>query len=263
VALLFTNAGSERVDVGSAASLDDILTGTILAWIYPTVLDTGGGRVYQKSYLGADGSYWVLAVNDGAMGRLHMGYSRPTGDLNIAADVVTTNAWQFVGAVFNGSGVDADQKMYRGTLAIRVAEVGAYFVKSTGSGTHPTDAGSTGLIGNRGNFNVGFPGRIAWLGLWNRQLSVSEIETQQFRPRVTSGCVGFWDLHGTGTQYDQSGNGNHGTVTGATAADHVPLSGWRRSRNGLLVPYVVGGTSPTFHPAWARRQSRVIGAGVI
>ena len=76
-----------------------------------------------------------------------------------------------------------------------------------------------------GTDSKAFPGSIALFGLLNRVASQQEIVSLQFNPRVVSGTKVFMPLgwNGTGTQPDLSGNGNSGTVTGATVAAHVPL----------------------------------------
>jgi len=60
---------------------------------------------------------------------------------------------------------------------------------------------------------------------FDRALSLGEIRSLQFHPRVLSGCVLYshYGFNGTGTQPDWSGKGNSGTVTGATVSNHVPL----------------------------------------
>jgi hypothetical protein len=218
-ALKFINLGSARVNVGSGPLLDDILTGTIIAVCTPTVADTAGGRIYQKAYLGADASYWLLDINDGVSALLRFGYSRSVTDLAVGATVVTLNQRQFFAASFNGSGVAADQKLYRGTDQQPVTEVATYSQRQVGSGTHPTDAGANGYIGNRANFNVGFPGTIEMLAIYrDRILTLTELRDAQAGRLPLAGLVGYW-LPGESGQNlvpDLSGNGNHGVVTGAT-----------------------------------------------
>ena len=95
--------------------------------------------------------------------------------------------------------------------------------RTVGSGTYGSDAAEDACIGNKANDGTPFIGRIAVTLLWNRALTLGELIDQQYNPHATSGCVGYWWLHGTGTQPDLSGNANTGTVTGCAVADHVPL----------------------------------------
>jgi hypothetical protein len=145
-----------------------------------------------------------------------------TDNANCAA-----NKWWFIAADYDVGGASRHH-IYRGDLTTAATEC-TYSVNQDGSGTRASDASWPFVIGNRrqtGVWAVAYRGDIAWVGLWNRVLTLKEIIEQQFRPHKTSGCVLFTHLgfNGTGTQYDLSGNGNNGTVTGASVADHVPLT---------------------------------------
>jgi hypothetical protein len=245
-ALKFTNLGSERVNVGSGSLLDDILTGTVIAVCTPTVADTAGGRIYQKAYLGADASYWLLDINDGVSALLRFGYSRSVTDLAVGATVVTLNQRQFFAASFNGSGADADQKLYRGTDQQPVTEVATYSQRQVGAGTHPADAGANGYIGNRANFNVGFPGTIEMLAIYrDRILTPSELRDVQAGLIPRAGLVGYWLLGESGQNLvpDLSGNGNHGVITGATLTLDGRFREARATRRRLYAD--IGAPPPT------------------
>lgn len=224
MSLSFTASGSERVSIGSGATLDDITTGTCLAWVNPTSVVEG--RIYQKAYAGGDGTVWVFYLLGGGGSNFGFEYTRATTGLVIysAGALVTSGEWQFLAAAFDGAGANGDQKLYRGTLTALATET-TYTSQQVGSGAIVSNAASTGYIGNRGNFNIAFPGQIGWYAMWNRKLSEGEIQQQQYHPRPTSGCVGFWHLglHGASTVPDLSGNGNTGTVTSATVSAHVPI----------------------------------------
>jgi hypothetical protein len=224
MALLFTGGGSERVNVGSGASIDDVSTGTMAAWIYLTS-DTTDGVIYQKAYFGAHGTFHALTVNETTTGQLTLSMQRATGDLAaISAGVLTANNWNFVAARFTTSGANGDQQLFTGSLTRPVSEVGAYSSQLVGSGAHSSDNGQDAFLGNRGNFVVGLPGRIAWFGYWNRRLSLAEIREQQFAPSPSLGCIGFWVLGDKpGIQIDRSNYGNHGTITGAVYAPAIEL----------------------------------------
>lgn len=234
MALLFTSGTSDKVDCGSGASLDDLAAGTFLAWVYPTALKADDTIVVKTAQ--STGMRNFIAVGSGA---LRVDIDRAT-DLVIvsSASVLSTDSWQFVAAVFNTGGADADQKLFHGTLTSLAAETG-YQVQQVGSGAVVSDAAHNLFIGNFNSGTFGaFAGRIAWVAHWNRVLTLAEIRAQQFRPHKTSGCVLFMHLgfNGTGTQPDHSGNFNSGTVTGATVAPHVPLA---LASPHIYSPYVV------------------------
>jgi hypothetical protein len=111
------------------------------------------------------------------------------------------------------------------------------------------------ILFNRAAADLSFVGRGAILALFNRVLLLPEIQAWQYRPRNLSGCVGFWRLgsNGTATQPDFSGNGNSGTVTGATVAEDPPLGKWRR-RAHVYVPWAAAVGAPPIR--WFPRRTR-------
>jgi len=233
MSLLFGGATSDRVNCGSGSTLDDILTGTILAWAYPTDVGTGGKYVLAKPYeTGATGGL-SFEIGVGSSGDILVKRRRATTNLLASSNggYVTTNTWQLLGTSWNSSGTATDQRLYRGLLTADATECSSYAPgQSAGTGANQSDAAKDLYIGNGSSdaatWTHAFVGSIAWVGVWNRQLTLGEIIAQQYRPRKTSGCVLFMHLgfNGVGTQYDLSGSGNHGTVTGATQASHVPVA---------------------------------------
>jgi hypothetical protein len=81
---------------------------------------------------------------------------------------------------------------------------------------------------SQGANNVYFDGLINEVSIWENALSQEEIQYyMNCNPTGTEeGLVGYWNFNeGTGdTVYDYSGNGNHGTIYGATYSDDVPES---------------------------------------
>jgi hypothetical protein len=121
-----------------------------------------------------------------------------------------------------------------------------------------------GNLTTAGSFS--YRGSLAWVGIWNTELTLAQIQALQFRRRVTSGCVGFWELgyNGTGTVPDWSGNANAGTNTSGTVTDHVPLP-YRRGRGLWLPPAAVAaGTtlSPGLVAALLAGQGTSLGLGI-
>jgi hypothetical protein len=61
-------------------------------------------------------------------------------------------------------------------------------------------------------------GQIDDVRIYNRALSETEVTDLYYKKDITNGLVGHWKFNeGSGsTAYDSSGNGNHGTIYGAT-----------------------------------------------
>jgi hypothetical protein len=211
MALNFSGS-ADRVDHGNDSSLINLDPITVLAWVYPTSLAVA--VIVDKRTLSGDTGYRLLYTND-TVGSLAFHINRASQDCF---------AWQFVGGTLDTSGANGDQKLFRGTLS-GIAVEPSYDNQTVGSGTVNSDSGNNQFVGNRVQADASWSGYIGWVGIWNRQLSLGEVITQQFRPHLTSGCVLFthYGFNGTGTQPDWSGTGNSGTVTGATQIGHVPI----------------------------------------
>lgn len=224
MARTFGAVNSDRIDCGTSASLTDLAAGSYLFWVNPTnVATTPQKRFLQKGLLAT--GYHYMAPGDTASGDVILIVRRSTQDLLALSTggAITTNAWQFVAGTFDANGTNTDQHIYVGTLSALATEVGGYTMQRVGSGSLVSNAGHDQFIGNDENLTHAMIGAMAWVGIWNRVLSLGEIRAQQFRPHVTSGCVLFLPLRGFATEVDLSGNGNHGTVTGTTISAHVPL----------------------------------------
>ena len=219
MALTFGVTTSSRVNHGSATVLDNLDPFTVIMWMYPTTL-TNGRRPYTK---GAQNTFSIY----GTAGDLSFERLRTTSTIYTTNNtpLATLNKWYFVAFSFNSAGATGQiVNIYVGNLSTFAVEA-TYGTATDGSGSLNTDATANLIIGNRPVADSAFQGRIAWVGVWNRELTLGELRAQQFRPHKTSGCVLFthYGFNGTGTQPDWSGSGNPGTVTDATVSSHVPL----------------------------------------
>lgn len=222
--LTFGALTTDNVSHGSGTSIDNLNTKTVLMWVYPTTL-TAGRLLYVKSG-DADGfNRFVLSVA-GTEDELRLimtdsGTQYRTNNANL-----TVNNWWFVGFTYTDSGTGR-VKIYSGS-ATSPATALTFSLATDGTGSYLSDAAQNLTIGNGDSAGGGgttpWQGQIGWVGVWNRVLTLAEIQDQQFNPHITSGNVLFVHegFNGTGTQYDLSGNGNNGTVTGATGSTNGP-----------------------------------------
>jgi hypothetical protein len=244
MALTFGAATSDRVHVAASSSVNDLSAWTWVLWVYITTL-TNFRHFFGKGS-GVAGGYRCYEPGGGNNDQVRLDLARATTDLGVATDNadLTTNKWWCIAVTFD-AGASAGElvHIYRGDLTAALTEC-TYGTYGEGAGAVQSDAGEDIDIANNEAFGSALQGRVAIAALFNRALSQQELVAWQFRPRVLGGCVGFWQLgwNGTGTQPDWSGNGNSGTVTGATVADHVPLGRWRR-RGVLHVPSIQTATS--------------------
>ena len=234
MSLLFADNSTDNVDCTSNASLDNLDPGTIIWWGYwPSVANALRA---QMGKVGTQSTIIFRRAGDGTTLRFQFGRSTTAFLHDSATGMLSANAWLCVAHSWDvASG--GTSSWYRGTRTTSMSSVGG--TPTVGSGTHDDSGGSltVGLYTGLNSDAV----RVATMAVFNRALSLAECNAWQFKPRVTSGCVGFWNFgyNGTNTQPDWSGNANNGTVTGATVADHVSIG-------------------PPF--GYARRQSYIVAA---
>lgn len=96
---------------------------------------------------------------------------------------------------------------------------------NTASG-NTEEIGKTFVIGSTANNSNYFEGMIAYAHAFNVALTASEIKQLMAVPgSIRRGMTGFWPLFGMPIEYDLSGKGNHGTLTGTTiGTDNPPIS---------------------------------------
>jgi hypothetical protein len=187
VSLDFTTSGS-RINAGSATALDNLGTigtaFTVWAWVYRT----------------ADGANQHIITKDGTF-------------------IAASHSSDVAGA--------STIKVFSGDLTTAVTEP-TYSLQQTGSNGAPdADAAYDLYIGNLARATtLPFKGRIDRAGVVRRALTVEELTKIQFGTipecNVPDTLV-LYDINGTGSQADLSGNGNTGTVTTASVADGAPL----------------------------------------
>ena len=193
-----------------------------MAWVYPSNT-TQNTRVYQK---GLNPNQQLLSPING---QFSIDDGRGAGGtiaralVNLAAiPAYGANKWVFVAGQTDIT-TAGNNRMFAGDLTTVAVEATSYVTQSVGVlGAGGNNSGTIAVIGNNSNANVSFVGSIAWVGVWNRILTTQEIQDQQYSPHLTSGCVLFTNLGYNGsatTAPDLSGNGNTGTVTGATFSD--------------------------------------------
>lgn len=226
---------TDSVDCGTGANLDNLPNSTLIAWGY---LTSAGGRLYQKG-VGIDRHYMITDATNFVIDRF-CGVGLGADEAFAALANFTSyglNKWMFLAGTTDHV-TAGNNRLLIGDLSTKATEPSAYGGQSIGTGSAGNNSGNAAVIGN-GSVGGSNPwnGRLALLAVWNRTMSVAEIQSQQFRPRVTSGCVLFQVLgyNGTGTQPDWSGSSHAGTVNGAVVGDHVPIP-FRRASSGLWLP---------------------------
>lgn len=223
MSLTFTNATTDRVSIAAATTLNTLQQVTTLTWMYPTGFGNNQHFITKRTDVNAG---WGVRIDD-ASGNVFV--NKPTAGAGSNAlstgGPLTVNAWNYV-ATTGSNDISTDNcHIYVGNLTTLAAEVSYASKVDRAAATAFDDSAWPLYLGNRNNASASFAGRLGIQAIFNRVLTLSEIQRWQFAPRMMPGCVGFWLLgdNGTGTQPDYSGNGNAGTVTGATQSDNPPL----------------------------------------
>lgn len=215
----FHGVPSERVNHGTDASTDIGTTATMAAWIYRRN-NVGNDRILCKAEF-ASGACWLTFTSETAL--LFFRYREGATSLGVkaskfAVDPETLNRWMFVAGSLDGGGTTFNQHLYVGDEITPLREPRAYMDRTVGDGTYTSNSGEPLIAGNLALFSQTLDGYLAWAAMWDRPLSYSELLAQQYNPHLSPGCKLFcyYGEHGEGVQRDLSGNGNDGTVTGAT-----------------------------------------------
>lgn len=235
-ALSFSTNATDRVSIGTGSSISNLPAGasgfTVMFWVKMKNMAQAATFVSGRPATTGGNNNWSIRGLD-ANGNLTVRVTRATTalrlDTNDAAGVST--AWSFVAFTVDLTG--ATMHIYHGrltSLAVEATYVAPGANNQLGTGAAATDGGTDPAVwGTRINASayINAPGMDLANGMiYNRSLSLPEIQSLQFFPRCISGCVYYsqFGYNGVGTQADWSGNGNAGTVTTATSSGfHIPL----------------------------------------
>ncbi len=228
MAFTFEDESTDRVDFGSATNLDNLVDATYLLWIKPlnvTAEFNGILTKFNNSFLQGISLHTDIPLGSGVIG---LDVNDTTfGRIQIRSNAVfTAGTWQLL-AITVDHDVEGNNDIFRGTLTSSASSV---FDLGTSVYVLPVaydDSANNYKLGGviQTDTSVSYGGDYASVAIFNRVLSLGEIIGWQWRPQVLSGCVGFYQLGWSGISSvpDLSGNGNTGSVSGVTLADHVAL----------------------------------------
>jgi hypothetical protein len=215
-ALNFNNTG--MIDVGGASTYNITSGGlTISAWVKLNSLPNAYLAVVAKDNPGGE-SYWFGISNGANRLQLEATANGSTQVQIFGSQSFLADKWYHIVGQWDGSYL----RLYQDGVAVGTptAFTGPIF----------SNTGSNLIIGKSFRFGNQFPGIIDDVRIYNRALSATEISNLYKQgavalnvsptARLADGLVGYWTFDGkdttASTATDRSGNGNIGTITGAT-----------------------------------------------
>jgi hypothetical protein len=223
MALDFTNATSDRVVIPANSSIDSLDTISWLIWIYPHSLTQH--MILSKVTASVGLKLELSFSGDGSI--LHSLNRVTSNDFvdhdNVPGRVSVNNWWCIAGswdANAGGHGFTHHLALMGSALSTPSESY-----SETGIGDHDDSSEDLTTGNNSGTQTDAFDGKIARVMFWNRLLSRSELNFAAYAPRYTDGLVVWQEcgVNGANAQFDMSGRGNTGTVTGATQSNHPPI----------------------------------------
>lgn len=193
MALNFKPNSSNRLTIGSDASIDNLNPGWWAAWAWwnsnPAMLLNIYGKVSTAVKVFRHGA------GTGTAAASKFGFRVVRASTNCGAEANwstfgngtfwATGKWIFVAATYDTDGAASAQRIFAGSLVDVVTEASSYVAQSAGSGGVTSDAGGTGTIGNVDAGNASFPGYIGafWVG-GGAVLTLAEAETLRLDPNA-------------------------------------------------------------------------------
>jgi len=220
MAIRFLVGTTSKVDHGSLGSFDPAAL-TICAWVYFDNVANAFAAIATKWTVTQTGIQFNRKGTAGTVLIAKRTYATSENSVESPAGTLTVG-WNF--CAFTNIDATPTLSVYRGTLSSLARDVSA--TRTLGGSGGPVSVATQVL--NVGATNVGLDGpaaRIANIGVFNRVLSLQEIQAWQLQPQVMAGCLLFCRYGHTKAvrQIDWSGNNNHGTVTGALVGTDPPF----------------------------------------
>lgn len=239
---LLLDASGELVNHGSNAAVDGVGGGacTILAWV--KIVTDGYDRVIasKTSGIGTNGFKFHIEgeptdpfTGRGAIRFLRGGSGTQELYLSNYNRVLASQGWRFVAVACSAFTTAGGTDLFYGGLTEWAIEEASYVTTTDGSGTYGSDAASDLIAGNVSGGGEFLAGHLARLAIYNRKFTLAQVREHQFDWWPRAGCKLLIEHDRAGKQFDQSGFLNHGTITGATLSEHMPL----RQRGADGYPY--------------------------
>jgi len=206
-AFYFTGASS-YVDIASSEISNLTFPFTITAWI--NIDSILAGTIFStNTYTGNYSGIELFIQNDGTLVLRFADNTGNTGSnrtkYNTSANFITANNWIFVSAICEDENTCT---LYANENIEMPARVGTRSLVSNGS---------NGKIHYPGKYGAYFNGKIDDVRIFNSALNQQKLDSLYHVNGWKENLVAYYPFNGNAN--DESGNGNHGTVTNATTTN--------------------------------------------
>ncbi|MCK5466145.1 DUF2341 domain-containing protein [Candidatus Parcubacteria bacterium] len=152
-AMDFTFANSDYINVGSSASLDDITTITICAWVYANSY-SNDDRIFAKDPDGVSGKTFDVREEPDNYLEYRQAFVTNGGYWHSPVDSLPISQWHYVCATYDNSSSDNNPLLYINGSSVAVNE------SKVPDGVAMSDASYDAIIGNRDDTGRGWNGTI-------------------------------------------------------------------------------------------------------
>jgi hypothetical protein len=225
--LSFAHGSSQYVNHGSDVSLDDLDPVTVMVWAWVDTLHaTERNFVFGKASAADEGISWTLGRTSGV--DQIISNREASSNANVVSDTSNFAAWGIAKWMFCAfvHELGGTPRLLVGDLVTPPAEPSSYNSQVGGSTPITSDAGQNLYVGNIRDLGSTwrFGGDVALVHVVAANLTNKEIIEQWEAIRPLEGRTRLLAHYGEGTQtqFDLSGNNNHGTTTGGPTIG-VPL----------------------------------------
>lgn len=187
---------------------------SVVGWVKLESLPANSQHIwFGDTGVGADIGLSINFISSGTEARCTV---RDTADntqtVTASSSVSVDGNWHFMACVRNGDSVTAhydDSSLTESDVSLGALSINALRIGCRAAGG-PNTLFTDGLL--------------AYVQVWDgRALSAAEVAGAARCPGSLVGSLaGYWPLTDSGTQYDQSGNGNNGAVGGTASSGNGP-----------------------------------------
>lgn len=207
------DASTELIDVGLIAALNAPSSFWVSAWVYMTALTQDG--VIMSNFNGSNG--WLFFFDDSnplGSDRIDFFFG-PSANRVGSTAAVPVNTWVHWLGQYDAAALEL--RLYKNDVLDNT---------TGGVGSDPGSSAASHIIGHgaAGDGSRPLLGRLAHVRSGLGVLDIGQIKDLVYRGAAGISTEIDMPLWGDSVEVDLSGNGNTGTVTGATVADNPPTA---------------------------------------